>query len=53
MTIRGQTDKAVKEYILHPSRLMNGCENEAKKICEALNDVIEETELTIKDIENG
>ena len=49
----GQTGKAGKEYILHPSRLMNSCANEAKKICTALNDVIEEMELTSKDNENG
>jgi (p)ppGpp synthase/HD superfamily hydrolase len=48
----GQTDKAGKKYILHPLRAMNNCETDTEKICAVLHDVIEDTEITLKDLEN-
>lgn len=48
----GQTDKAGKEYILHPLRVMNSCANETEKICAVLHDVVEDTKITLKDLKN-
>ena len=43
---RGQTDKAGQPYILHPLRVMLGCEGEATRIVAILHDVIEDTDWT-------
>ena len=48
---RGQVDKAGKPYILHPLRLMNNFDSENKKIAAVLHDVVEDSHLTIKDLE--
>lgn len=43
---RGQTDKAGQPYILHPLRVMLGCEGQATQIVAVLHDVIEDTDWT-------
>src|SRR6056297_982830 len=48
----GQTDKAGKEYILHPLRVMSNCKSNTEKICAVLHDVIEDTEITLNDLKN-
>lgn len=48
----GQTDKAGKPYILHPLRVMMSVDSMDEKIVAVLHDVIEDTFITIKDIEN-
>ena len=48
----GQTDKAGKEYILHPLRVMNSCESETEKICAVLHDVVEDTDITLEHLGN-
>jgi (p)ppGpp synthase/HD superfamily hydrolase len=50
---RGQTDKAEKEYILHPLRVKNSSENETEKIYAVMHDGVEDTEITLKDVDNG
>lgn len=47
----GQLDKAGKPYILHPLRAMESCGTETEKICAVLHDVIEDTDITLKDLE--
>ena len=48
---RGQRDKAGKPYILHPLRLMQKCATEAEMIVAVLHDVIEDTDVSIDDLE--
>ena len=48
----GQTDKGGNPYILHPLRVMMNCESEAAKICAVLHDVIEDTSITLEDLES-
>jgi hypothetical protein len=43
----GQRDKAGKPYILHPLRVMQGCETEILQTIAVLHDVIEDTALTL------
>ena len=49
---RGQTDKSGAPYILHPLRVMERGNTDIEKICGILHDVIEDTEITFKDLEN-
>jgi len=50
----GQTDKAGKEYILHPLRLMAQMDSEEEMSVALLHDVIEDSEYTAEDLlENG
>lgn len=44
----GQYDKAGKEYIGHPMRVMEMGETEAEKIVGVLHDVVEDTEWTFE-----
>lgn len=44
---RGQIDKAGKEYILHPMRVMLRGRNDTEMIVGILHDVIEDTPITI------
>ena len=49
----GQVDKVGCPYILHPLRVMlNYCKNESEsvKICAALHDVIEDTDITLDEL---
>jgi len=46
----GQVDKGGAPYILYPLRVMLNCESEAAKICAALHDVIEDTNITLDDL---
>jgi (p)ppGpp synthase/HD superfamily hydrolase len=48
---RGQVDKAGKPYILHPFRLMNNFDSENEKIAAILHDVVEDSHITIEDLE--
>lgn len=43
----GQKEKNGGPYILHPLRVMLGCDSEEKKIAAVLHDVVEDTELTL------
>ncbi|MGJ3240352.1 MAG: HD domain-containing protein [Anaerolineae bacterium] len=47
----GQKDKAGAPYILHPLRVMADVEGEAEKIVAILHDVVEDTAITIEDLE--
>lgn len=44
---RGQIDKAGKEYILHPMRVMLRGRNDTEMIIGILHDVVEDTPITI------
>ncbi len=44
---RGQIDKAGKEYILHPMRVMIRGRNDTEMIVGILHDVVEDTPITI------
>ena len=44
---RGQKDKAGKEYILHPMRVMLRGRNDTEMIVGILHDVVEDTPITI------
>ena len=48
----GQFDKAGKPYILHPLRVMNNVNTIEEKIVGVLHDTIEDTELTLDELEN-
>ena len=48
----GQVDKAGKEYIFHPLRVMEMGKTETEKIVGILHDVIEDTSITIEDLTN-
>lgn len=48
----GQVDKGGQPYILHPLRVMLLVERLDEKIVAVLHDVVEDTELTLEDIEN-
>ena len=49
----GQKDKAGAPYILHPLRVMASVEGEAEKIVAMLHDVVEDTSITIEDLERA
>ena len=46
-----QFDKAGAPYILHPIRVMNGVKKVLEKIVGVLHDVVEDTNITIEDLE--
>jgi GTP diphosphokinase / guanosine-3',5'-bis(diphosphate) 3'-diphosphatase len=48
-----QVDKAGAPYIGHPLRVMNSLSTVAEKIVGVLHDSIEDSELTLKDLENA
>ncbi len=48
----GQIDKAGMPYILHPLRVMMNVDSMEEKIVAVLHDVVEDTFITLKDIEN-
>ena len=49
---KGQRDKAGKAYILHPLRLMLQCASEQEMIVAVLHDALEDSPLTLKELEN-
>ena len=48
----GQKDKAGAPYILHLLRVMAGVEGESEKIVAILHDIVEDTSITIEDLES-
>ncbi|MFK7889556.1 MAG: HD domain-containing protein [Granulosicoccus sp.] len=48
----GQTDKAGKPYLLHPLRLMFAVRTEYERIAAVLHDVVEDTPVSLQDLEN-
>ena len=46
----GQTGRSGQPYILHPLRVMINCEGETAKICAALHDVVENSDITFDDL---
>lgn len=46
----GQTDKGGQPYILHPLRVMNNCNTIETKIVAVLHDILEDTDITTKDL---
>jgi (p)ppGpp synthase/HD superfamily hydrolase len=49
---KGQVDKGGAPYILHPLFIMTRMDTETEKIVAVLHDIIEDTELTFKDLKN-
>ncbi len=47
---QGQVDKAGVDYINHPLRVMDAVEDEKEKIVAVLHDVVEDSEITLKDL---
>lgn len=50
---KGQVDKAGKPYIEHPLRVMNAVEGETEKIVAVLHDTLEDTSISLEEIEAG
>lgn len=48
----GQVDKGGHPYILHPLAVMMNVETNVEKIVAVLHDVLEDTELTLNDLES-
>lgn len=46
----GQTDKGGQPYILHPLRVMNDCNSIETKIVAVLHDILEDTDITERDL---
>ena len=47
---RGQMDKSGDSYILHPLRVMFGCETATERIVAVLHDVVEDTGRSFDDL---
>ena len=47
----GQFDKAGKPYIFHPVRVMQRVDNEFEKMVAVLHDVVEDTSVTLEDLQ--
>ncbi len=48
----GQTDKAGKDYIEHPLRVMAAVDSEVEKIVAVLHDTLEDTPITFAELES-
>jgi (p)ppGpp synthase/HD superfamily hydrolase len=48
----GQVDKAGERYIEHPLRVMNAVDGETEKIVAVLHDTVEDTGVTITELED-
>ncbi|MFB2838644.1 GTP pyrophosphokinase [Floridanema evergladense] len=48
-----QFDKAGAPYIGHPLRVMNSLSSDTEKIVGVLHDIIEDSELTLEDLQNA
>ncbi|HVF84581.1 MAG TPA: HD domain-containing protein [Abditibacteriaceae bacterium] len=46
----GQTDKAGKDYIEHPLRVMENCRSDNAKIAAILHDVVEDSDCSLDDL---
>lgn len=46
----GQVDKAGVDYYLHPFAVADMCKTEEEKIVALLHDVVEDTDVTLKDL---
>ena len=46
----GQVDKAGADYYLHPFAVADMCKTEEEKIVALLHDVVEDTDVTLKDL---
>ena len=46
----GQVDKAGVDYYLHPFAVADMCQTEEEKIVALLHDVVEDTDVTLKDL---
>ena len=49
---RGQVDKSGLPYILHPLRMMHQMHSQTEQIAAVLHDTVEDSSLTLEDIEN-
>lgn len=49
----GQVDKGGNPYILHPLRVMLSLDNDEDKVVGILHDVLEDTNITLKYLENN
>lgn len=49
----GQVDKAGQPYILHPLRVMLRVETEEERIAAVLHDVVEDTSVTVEQLEKA
>ena len=49
----GQTDKAGQSYVLHPLRVMLRMETDLERIVAVLHDVVEDSTLTLTDLERA
>ena len=47
----GQTDKAGKDYIEHPLRVMENCTSVQAKVAAVLHDVVEDSDTTLDDLQ--
>lgn len=47
----GQKDRTGKAYIFHPIRVMQRCRSDAAKMAALLHDVVEDTDVTLDDLE--
>ena len=50
---RGQKDKAEAPYILHPLRVMLRMETETDRIVAVLHDVLEDSDVTVRDLQKA
>ncbi len=50
---KNQKDKVGAPYILHPLRVMLSLETTEEQICGVLHDVIEDTSVTLEDLESS
>lgn len=48
----GQVDKAGKDYIEHPLRVMHSVNGDTEKIVAVLHDTLEDTAITFEELEN-
>ena len=48
---QGQTDRSGNPYILHPLHLMDQMDSEFERMAAVLHDVVEDTEVTLADLE--
>lgn len=50
---QGQKDKSGQPYILHPLRVMMNCSGDVEKVSAVLHDVLEDTQVTIKELQEA
>ena len=47
----GQKDRSGEDYILHPITVMTYCKTTPQKVTAILHDIVEDTDVTLKDLE--